>query len=834
MFTSDNDRPRNAQRAGGILHKFSKLAFLSWHTYWQAHVMILNYLLITFRSMMKNKVFIVTNVLGMGVAIAICIVTYLAYQYDATFDALHQQRESVYRVSLTRQFENTKSLFGVAPLPLAETIDKTFSDVDYSSPFLLSNSNFKRDNDLFGANIAYVDPDFFKMFSFDFVAKSNEALSPSAVFVSELIAVRLFGKAEDALGKTITQVLGKELKEVKITGVFREPPMNSSFFRRDGSAYMHVDDFKSEFGEYAFSDWKNTQTIFLQIKNRDRVATVSQQLQGFAANNNKVRDDFQIAEFRLTPFATMAFNDRNDNVQATTTWPAPPVAAIMGSVIMGILILLIACFNLTNTAIAISSRRLKEIGIRKVLGSIRLQLIIQFIGETTVICFLALVFALGMSDFMIKGWNLMTNNNIYLESHHYYDKPEFLIFLVCVLLITGVLAGSYPAFYISKFKPVSILKGKVKFGGTNYFTRTLLGLQFSISLIAIVSAIAFMQNARFQRDYDLGFDANGAVIAWVNDPQEFETYKNALGSNVDILSIAGAKSGIFSNRLHEPVKYESAPSEVDIIEVGDQYLKTLDLKIIEGRDFVKDSETDFQNSIVVTEKMVDLFMWENAIGKEVVWRDSVKLTVIGVVKNVYTHGLWREMEPMMIRYVRPTEYNQIVVNTRAEDVVAVNAAMKKEWNNIFPNRLYNGSLLGTTLQDVVALNKSIMYGYGFLGFVAMLLSATGLFSLLSLNIIKRMKEIGIRKISGASIFNITRIVNIEFAIILLVASALGSFAAYNWCTIIMSSIWKYYQGVNVWTFVIAIGLLFTVSFLTIAHKIVGVAKMNPIDTLRDE
>jgi putative ABC transport system permease protein len=794
--------------------------------------MIKNYFLITLRSMMKNKLFIIINVFGMGIAIAICIVTYLAYQYDATFDAVHKNRESIYRISSVREFENTVTRFGYAPLPLAEIVDKTFEDVDLSSPYLTSGSNFKRGNDLFAANIAYVDPEFFRMFSFEFIARIDDNLTRSDVFISENVARRLFPTVEEALGKTVTQVYGTKVKEIKITGVFREPPMNSSFYRRNGSAYMHLENYKDEYNRVLPADWNTTATLFIQVNNRSRLGSVDKQVQAFIDNNNQVREDFQIAEFKLDPLTTLAHRDRDDNVQAVT-WQAPPIAAIVGSVIMGILILLIACFNLTNTAIAISSRRLKEIGIRKVMGSQRIQLIMQFIGETTVICFLALVVGLPFSGFLIKGWNIMTNNNIHLDSN-YYDTPGLLSFLLIVLLITAMLAGSYPAFYISKFKPISILKGKLKFGGTNYFTRTLLGLQFAISLMAVVSAIAFMQNARYQRDYDLGFDVRGSVIAFVDDQKEFDTYRDALQFNPEILSIAGAKSGIFSNRLHEPVTHHSSHAEVDIIEVGDNYLKTMDLKIIEGRDFIKDSETDQRESIIITERMAELFKWHNPIGKEIIWKDSVKLFVVGVVKNVYTHGLWREMEPMMIRYVRPEQYTQIIVSTRAENVVGVNAYMNKEWNNVFPNRLYNGNMLGSAVQEVSALNTSIMYGYAFLGLIAMILSATGLYSLLSLNIIKRMKEIGIRKIVGASVFNITRIVNTEFAIILGMATALGSLASYNWCNIIMSSIWKYHQGVNILTFMISIGLLFAVSLITIAHKVFVVARMNPVNILRDE
>ena len=783
--------------------------------------------------MVKNKLFIIINVFGMGLAIAICIVAYFAYEYDVTFDAVHKNRESIYRVSSVRVFENKPTRFGYAPLPLGQIVDRTFQDVDKSSSYVSSTSNFKREDDLFPASLSYVDPDFFQMFSFDFIAGNPVSLNDkSSVFISEIMAVRLFRTPQEAFGKTITQVYGNELKEIKIAGVFKEQPQASSFYKGEGSSYMHIENYKDEYDDVRADDWKRESTLFVQINDPRRVSSVHQQLQPYIENNNKVREDFQLKEFTLDPFRTMAHQDRADDVHPVT-WAAPPLSAIIGSVIMSVLILLIACFNLTNTAIAISSRRLKEIGIRKVMGSLRRQLIIQFIAETTFICFLALIVGLGLTDFLVAGWNIMTSNYIHLDVH-YLDAPAFLFFLVGVLLFTGILAGSYPAFYISRFKPVSILKDKIKFGGTNYFTRILLGLQFAISLIAIVSAIGFLQNADYQQKYDLGFDARGSVVAWVNDKSEFDTYRNAIQENPEIISIAGARTGIFSNASHEPIKHESQQVEVDIIEVGDNYLNTMDLKLLEGRDFTKDSETDQRESIIITQKMANLFGWDKPLGKELIWKDSVKLFVIGVVKDVYTQGLWREMEPMMIRYVLPDKYNHIVVSTNAENVASVNGYMSKQWSSVFPNRLYNGYMLSSTLQQVKVLNMSITYGYGFLGLFALLLSVTGLYSLVSLNIIKRTKEIGVRKIVGASVSNIIRIINTEFIIILAIASLLGSFAGYSWCNTILSTIWKYHQGVNLMTFIIAVGLLFIVSFLTIGYKVFAVASMNPVKTLRDE
>jgi putative ABC transport system permease protein len=798
-----------------------------------AQSMIKNYLLITFRSMLKNKLFITINVFGMGIAIACCIVSYFAYEYDVTFDAVHANRATLYRVSADREFENTVTRYGYAPLPLGEVIDKTFQDVEKSSRYIHSSANFKREDDLFAANLTYVDPDFFQMFSFDFIAgKASDLKDNTSTFISESMAVRLFRTPEEAFEKTITHVFGAELKEIKIAGVFREPKMNSSFFRKEGLAFMNFENYKDEFGLGRENDWTKETTLFVQIEDASRVASVHKQLQSYIENNNIVREDFKVKEFALDPFSNMAHSDRDKNVQAHT-WGAPPQSAIIGSVIMSIFILLLACFNLTNTAIAVSSRRLKEIGIRKVMGSVRMQLILQFIGETTCICFLALLAGLGIADILIAGWNIMTGNNIHLEPH-YFDAPAFLLFLCGVLLFTGIIAGSYPAFYISRFEPISILKGKLKFGGTNYFTRTLLGLQFAISLISIVSSIGLFQNARYQEKYDLGFDVRGSIIAHINTKSEFDNYRNSLQENPEIFSIAGAQSGIFSNRAHEPVKHESVQVEVDIIEVGDQYLKTMDLKLVEGRDFMRDSETDRRASIIITRKMADLFGWDSAIGKEIIWKDSVKLSVVGVVKDVYTQGLWREMEPMMIRYVLPRDYTQIVVSTKSSSVSSVNDFMRTQWSSVFPNQLYNGNILASNLNEVIKLNMSIVYGYGFLGLIALLLSTTGLYTLVSLNILKRMKEIGVRKIIGASVYNITHIVNREFIIILTIASALGSVWGYIWCNTIMGTIWKYYQGVNATTFVIAIGILFGISLLTIGYKVLTVATINPVKALRDE
>ncbi|MEJ7646850.1 MAG: ABC transporter permease [Chryseolinea sp.] len=791
--------------------------------------MVKNFFLITFRNLIKNKVFIFINVFGMGTAIACCIVAYFNWEFNAKFDDNHLHSPTVYRVSSLREFEGESKLYGHAPLPLGATIKQNVPDVTRAVRIAWSYSDLQVEDNVFRPEgLAYVDPDFFNVFSFKLLYGTQSALADkSKVFLSDQLATKLFGTT-NVVGKQLTQVLGPKTKEIEVGGVFETQPFNSSFQEQ---AYMHFDNVYDDDNELKENDWKARSTVFVMIEDPTRVEAVRTQLQSYRDNANKVREDFIIKEFVLDPFVGMARRDMANDTWSRTR-SSSPTAAVISPVIMAVLVLLIACFNMTNTSIAISSRRLKEIGIRKVMGSLRSQLILQFIGETLFICFLSLIAGIFLGELLLASWNALWEN-MKLASH-YLDQPDVLIFLIAVLFFTGMVAGSYPAFYISHFEPVSILKGKLKFGGTNYFTRTLLVLQYSFSLIAVIFAIAFYQNSKFQRDFDLGFNDKGIIIAYVNNLGEFETYKNAVAQNKDVLNIAGSKHSIFSSHYNDPVKHESKQVEVDIIEVGDEYLQTMGLTLVAGRDFKKDSETDRKESVIVTESFVKRFGWDNALGKEITWMDTSKFFIVGVVKDVYTNGLWRELEPMMIRNAPRDQYTHVIVSAPVSEIKKLNSEMEQQWKQTFPNRLYNGRYLDEIMVEAATVNDNIVKTFVFLGIVAIFLSVTGLYTLVSLNIIKRMKEIGVRKVLGASISNITRIINTEFVIMLLISSVIGSVLSYFAVEAMMDSIWDYYQTASAITIAIAVFILFFVSAVVVGFKIFDAASMNPVNTLRQE
>ena len=795
--------------------------------------MLKNYILITFRSLLKNKVFISINILGMGIAIACCIVAYYNYDFNATFDEHYTGSDKIYRVNSVRSFQNTLTEYGYAPIPLGEVIRQNVSDVEKVVRYSGNWINIRIGDEVFSTQTCFTDAEFFDVFTnFQWKEGGPQALKDkSKILISENIAIKYFGQ-EPALNKVITQLLpNEEKREFTIGGVYKLPPANSSF---NGDSYLLFDDYFDQVKELEKGQsWYYRNCLFVKVKDPSRVAAIEAQLKPFAENNNKVREDFIIQSFKLDSFVGMALRDRKIERPGVWTRDAAPIAAVVGTGAMGIFILLIACFNLTNTAVAVSSKRLKEIGIRKVMGSQRLQLIVQFMSETMLICLLALLLGIVIAEvLLIPAFNSLWPE---MKLHpDYFGRPDFMIFMGIVLVITGVLAGSYPALYISQFQPISILKGKLKFGGTNFFTRLLLTLQYTISLAAIVCSFAFISNAAFQRDFNLGFGQKDVVFTYIHDGNEFETFRNALSENPDVLSIAGSKHHFFSNMYNDPIKHEGTEIETDIMEVGDNYLKTTGLTLTQGRDFRKDSETDFKESVIVTEELARKFGWDKPLGKEIIWMDTNRFYVIGVVKNTYTSGLWGEMKPMMIRFTPQKNYEHFIVNAKAENIVAVNKFMEKKWKEIFPNRPYNARYMDENLVEANTVNINIVKMFVFLGMVAMMLSATGLFTLVSLNIIKRMKEIGVRKVLGASIGNIARIVNTQFVIILLIASVLGCVLGSFLSGALMSSIWNVYQSATIDTFAWSVIILFSISILTIGFKIYNTAKMNPVNTLRDE
>jgi putative ABC transport system permease protein len=792
--------------------------------------MFKNYLLITFRNLLKNKLFIFINVLGIGLAVACCITAYLNWQFNEKWDAVHKNSESIYRVQFNHEFQGRVNQFGIAPMPLGNFVKQNVKDVDEVIRFVTNWGDFRIKDELFATPIAYADSAFFETFTYELLyGNFNDFKDKNTVFIDHETAQRYFGK-QDVVGQPLTQIIAGKPKEYVVGGVFKKLPLNSSFDSEVITLFANYWEHATDINE---SGWAHFNTTFLRINDPSKVSSITQQLQRYVEPQNHAREDLKVHDYFLAGFKGLGANGRASHVQENWLRTGPPPVAITVPIIMATFLLLLACFNFTNTSIAVSSKRLKEIGVRKVMGGMRSQMILQFLGENFLLCFFGLVVGLLIAEFMVPAYDSMWT---WLDlSFTYTENWGIILFLLGLLFVTALIAGSYPAFYVTSFEPVSILKGKAKFGGTNIFTRVLLGLQFFISLLAIIFSVAFQGNAVYQRNYDLGYLSNGVISVWIGNESDFNTYRDALSSNKDILSIAGTKDHVSTSWYHDPVKHESIERKVDIMDVGDDYLNTMDIKLVSGRVFKKDSETDRKESVLVTEEFIREFGWkDDPLGKRLIWHDSVQLYIVGVVKNIYARALWEPIQPMMIRYTSPNNYRQLVVKTSPEKIVEINEFMEEKWEDVFTNSVYNGRMITESLAETLQINDNIVKMFSFLGFFAVLLSVSGLYTLVSLNIIKKMKEIGVRKVLGASVANIARVINLEFVIILSIAGLLGGVAAYFLTDMIMAGIWEYYKKLDMFSFAISIAIMFLVAGLAVGFKTVTTASLNPTKTLRDE
>jgi len=800
--------------------------------------MIKNYLLITLRSLAKNKLFIFINVFGMGIAIACCIVAYVNWEFAATWDSRHVNADQIYRVQLIRDFQGRTERYGMAPMPLGNYIKQNFKEVSKVVRYTSSYCDIRIGEEVFGTQVVFVDSGFFDLFTYELkYGAFPDFYDKSKVFISDETALKYFNQ-EDVVGRTLTQiVLGKDgvrrPKEFIIGGVFKQMPENSSFKFEVVTLFDNFWDINLD-PDMSESSWKRWNTLFIEIKNPSVVASVTQQLQNYIEPQNKAREDFKVTSYYLENFKGMMQRNRaNPRVNNDWLYGGIPSEAVTLPAIMAGLLLLLACFNFTNTSIAISSRRLKEIGIRKVMGGMRSQLVFQFLGENLILCFLGLAAGLLMAEWLVPAYDSLWS---WLELKlSYSENIGFLVFLFVLLLLTAIIAGGYPSFYITSFEPVSILKGRAKFGGTNWFTRFLLGGQFVISILSIIMGVAFYNNGEYQKDYDLGFATKGVISVWVNNEGGYNTYRDALSSNKDIQLIAGTRHHVANAWYNDPVKFESLEREVDIFDIGDNYFDVMDMKLVAGRNFQKDSETDRKESVLVTEELVKEFGWtDSPIGKRLVWMDTVQLYVVGVVKNIYARALWEPIQPLMIRYTAPDQYQQVVIKTDPTKLTSVNEFMEKKWKEVFPNTVYNGQMIEQELQETAEINKNIVTMFGFLGFFAALMTGIGMFTLVSLNIVKKMKEIGVRKVLGASIINIARVINFEFAINLGIATIIGGAAGYYMADTLMDSIWEYYLKIGIVSLAVSILAMLFIAIASVGYKTISTASLNPTKTLRDE
>ena len=789
--------------------------------------MFKNYIKILFRNITKNIVYVLINTIGLGLALTVCIVAYLNYKFDVDFDSIHEKKDRIFRIEHSRLNQGNSELLARTPSPLGPTIADNIGSVEKVVRIgmdLLENIQlFKVGENEIYKRLIYADQDIFDVFTFPLIAGHKNSFRDKNIFITERLARILFGD-QNPMGNII-EVSGSLYT---IGGILKDHPLNSSF-HFDAVAPIH---HWFKINQIDESNWDYfLESTFILVNDQVQAQTTEESLQQFVpVINNARKGKQQVERLYLAPFKDMAHHKRDGTKDKFRKSLHP--ALVIPPLIAAACILLIACFNFINITIAIAGQRLKEIGIRKVVGGNKRQLVLQFMSENLLMSFIALIFAVIFAGFLVPSYsNMWDFMNL---SFSITQDPHLLLFLIVLLIITAILSGAYPAYYISSFSTANIFRDKLKLGGNNIFSKIILTIQFGISVLALFTGITLIQNANYQKRFDLGYDGEHLIEVWI-DKSYSKVYKNAIRNYHGIESICKPISRPFFK--DRSIKYNGIERQAVINYLGMETFNTMGLRLFEGRSFeLQSRKTDEKSSIMVNKKFIEEFGLKEPVGKIVKMNDTIPLRIIGVIDNLLEDGVWSTgVYPSFYRLSNDdNQSTNLLIRTAPENRPEIYQYLENEWNKLVPDLPFlgiEGDIYMLAAQDI---NKNIFNISIFLIIIATLLTAAGLYSQVSLCISRRTKEIGIRKIFGASIPTIIKILSGEFLAILSISSIIGLVAGYFANIALLDKIWEYFTEVTTGTFIIPVLLIFTISIITIYGKVYYAATRNPVHSLRHE
>jgi ABC-type antimicrobial peptide transport system permease subunit len=791
--------------------------------------MLRNYLLVTFRNLLKNKLFTLINIVGLGVALSLCIVAFFNHMFDYEFDRTHENFNEIYRITCFRDMQGREQEYGIVPATLGLRVKDEIPGIEGVARIQRTGSPVKIGDNIFPGMISFIDQDFLNIFTFENVAGDTKSLNGAGnVILNETMAAKLFGD-QNPLGKSLS-IINDNNKEFTftVTGVFKDLPENSSFridILSDYDNFLQMWNVKD-------TDWRSfTTALFIQVKDMNTVHGLVNSLKAYLPVQNKAREDFKINRFNIVPLKDVGESTRD--IWSSGLFPSLHPAALIAPPVMALFVLLIACFNFANTSISTFSKRLKEIGLRKTFGGQKKQLVAQFMFETLIICLLALLAGIALASVLVPAYSsLWAYMSISLTFAKY---GVFWIFLLVLLLLTGFISGVYPALYVSSFSPAKVLKGNTFVKGAGRLSTVLLGIQFTISVTALVMGLAFSKNSEFQKTLDLGYDRENIIVLPVQ-PALYTEFRNEVLSNPRVLAAEGTANHIGWGNYRRPVKDAEKQLEVDVFDVGPEYAQAMGLKLSEGRLFSREraAADRSNNSVVVNKKFVNDFGWTSAAGKTVTLYDTITLNIIGVVEDFYTSGVWEAIEPAMLHLPASENYYTMVVRAEKENIAGVLEDLENKWKVLGTNYIFGGQTQEDLMQEEKDINGSILKVNLFLAIVATLLSLIGMYNLVTLDINKRTKETGIRKIQGAPVPVLMYLVSKKFLIVLGLASIIGAAGGYYMSVMLMDSIWDYFVKVGAGILVPSIAIMIVSTMATVIVKIYRAAMKNPVESLRYE
>ena len=802
--------------------------------------MIKNYFKIALRNLSKNKVFSVINISGFAIGLTCFILITVFVIDELSYDKYPAQAENIYRVNLSVAGNGDVAVYPLVDVAVGEGIKNAFPEVKASTRIFSVSDFVKYDDKQFKEeHLAFADSNFLQLFSIPLVEgnTTNALVQPNSIVVSRSFAKKYFGNGE-AVGQSIT--VGTRNTIYKVTGVIDKVPANSHFHF---DAFLSMSTFPntnktwSNLGYYTYlllnknTDPKKLEAKFPQLVAKYVVPEIQHDMGVSLAEAQKSVNTFR---FSLAPLTDI-------HLRSNTKFELEPNGDIQYVYIFSILalfILLLACVNFTNLSTARAIKRAREVGIRKVMGSVKKQLIVQFLSESVLFTFLSMLLSYVLIFLLLPYFNQLANKNI---SFDFFLNYKLILAVLLVSFIAGILAGIYPAFFLSSFNTIRVLKGASMQGSQKKPLRSsLIVFQFFVSTALIIATVIIYQQLHYMQNKKLGYDKDQALF--LPDARllgkDQTAFKQQLLQDNRVVSASISRSipggQIMDGTEIYPKNENSNGTEIhaSISHVDYDYLHTLGIQILKGRNFSKDFPTD-SSGIVINEAAVQQLGWtnENAVGKTIVRSGQEEFKVVGVVADFNYASLKQKVAPLMMMLGR--NFGGLIIKINTRDVKGFLADLKKQWNSFNPAGPLEYNFLDEKFAALYASEQRTKQIFSAFAVLAIIIASLGLFGLSAFVIEQRAREIGIRKVLGASVQQVLLLVSKEFLLLVgiafLISVPVTWWAMHEWLK-------DFAYRINIGTGVfVAAGLsAILIAFFTISFQAIRAAITNPVKSLRTE
>jgi ABC-type antimicrobial peptide transport system permease subunit len=788
-----------------------------------------NYIKTALRLIRRQKAFSLINISGLAIGFTICMLIMLWVADEWSFDRFHSNSSQIYRIYRDESAVQPNSTSALTPPPMAAALKEDFPEIVKSTRFGYWRKQLVTygDKSFNEPNYRNADPDFFTMFSFPLLRGNPETVfaSPYSVVLTETAARKYFGQ-EDPLGKTLTV---NNTYDIVATGIVKHVPLNSTL-RFDLLSPFEIL-IKESIGEEARDNWGfNSFTTFVMLNQNTSSHDFNQKLKGYLKKYAQEDSD----ELVLQPLTDIHLfsnlgHDINNRGDIKYVWIFTALAFF---------VLLIAGVNFMNLSTARSANRAKEVGLRKVLGAGRSQLIRQFFGESVLMALFAFLAALILLELLLPLFNNISGK--YLSSP-WHNSPFFLMVFLLLALITGLISGSYPALFLSSFHPARILKGSTlrSTGSHSFLRKSLVVFQFSLSVFLIVGTIIISRQLSYLKKSDLGFDHEHIIHLSIHGElrEKYDAIRDRFLQNPDVLHVT-ASMALPTNIQSTPGTpewegkdpYVQMPIKADFVDYD--YFETFDIPLVEGRSFSKEYPTDMETAFIVNEEAVRRMGLEKPVVGKTFGFWGIDGQIIGVMKDAHFQSLHYKIEPLVFKMFRQW-LRRIYLKIRTDNIPSTLWSLERAWKQMNPGYPFEYKFLDEDFNDLYESETRL--GNVFQSFTALsvFIACLGLFGLASFMAEQKTKEIGIRKVLGSSTLSIITLLNKEFLKWILAANLIAWPISY---LVMQRWIQKfaYRTNITVEIFILAGIIGLTVALVTVSMQTLKAARANPADSLKHE